>query len=133
MLTTGSYRYSYKSQRRKTLKRRLGLGNGVTQDHHVIPQQWKNHPVFDRIDYPINDRKNVVIMPSYHKQCQEFNVSSNRMIHNDGHHKYNTYVKSVLDLLYTIESNELLEFEFKRYVDFLKTSLRTSKYKLPWQ
>ena len=39
-------------------------GTGLVQDHHVIPKQFKAHPIIRKTGYDVNESSNIVMMPT---------------------------------------------------------------------
>lgn len=104
--------YRYKSIDRRLLKKELGIKN--VEDHHLIPQSLKNHPLL--YDFDVHQCKNIKMMPS-----RTSNPPPGILKHNT-HPKYNKYVLECLDeikederqyqiylLLYHLDSN--LDYE----------------------
>ena len=115
----------YGSLARKMFKVRWGLHNrGLVEDHHIIPKQFKKHPVVVRAKYDIHASKNLVMLPT---RLGKFvlRVREDRLIHSGKHKAYNAYVEKVLD---GINSTH----EFNSFVDFLKHSIRWNPHHIPW-
>src|SRR5210317_1708854 len=87
----------YGSLARKMFKVRWGLhGKGLVEDHHIIPKQFKKHPVVVKAKYDINASKNLIMLPT---RLGKFvlRVREDRLIHAGKHTGYNTYVGKMLD------------------------------------
>lgn len=113
----------YGSAARTSFKIRWNLG-GLVQDHHVIPIQFKTHPVVQKYGYDIQASSNVLMMPTpYGKHI--LNVREDRLVHSGPHRKYNSYVEFMLNSIQT--KDELFLF-----VSFLKESCRFKSNQIPW-
>jgi hypothetical protein len=131
ILQNTSY-YGYKSKRRKLLKNNLKL-NTYVQDHHIIPKQWKNHKLLQKINYNINSANNIIMMPNK-IAYDELNLSSNKLIHDGGHTYYNMYVKQILDhiLQYYYYDEEYQIYQFNLFLYYLKDNLVNNEDNIPW-
>jgi len=117
--------YRYGSVLRRNFKIRKGLfRTGLTQDHHVIPREFRTHKVILEHDFDMNCSSNIVLMPTPIGKML-MNVRADRLTHGCGHKKYNMYVLSVLNCIKTKE--ELLMFR-----DHLKRSIRHEPHNTPW-
>lgn len=114
----------YGSIIRRNFKLRWNVQN--VEDHHVIPRQFKNHPVVKYLRYDVNDSKNIIMMPRYLLP----GLRENRLTHRGGHKKYNDYVGNVLDSLDTLDEPEK---DFKLFTEFLKTACRFRPQDIPWK
>ena len=112
----------YGSLLRQMFKIRWKIKN--TQDHHVIPRQFKNHTIVKRIGYDINAYQNIIILPR-----EIGNLRKNRVIHDGPHYKYNKFVGTVLDSMVYMKNPEP---EFKEFVNFLKIGCRFRPQDIPW-
>jgi len=116
------YGMRYGSLLRKNFKLRFNIRN--VEDHHVIPVQFRHHPVFDRVKYDLQAGDNIIMLPR-----EIGNLRENRVTHNGPHHKYNMFVGTVLDSMVYIENPES---EFKQFVNFLKIGCRFRPQDIPW-
>lgn len=114
----------YGSILRRNFKLRWGVQN--IEDHHVIPRQFKNHPLVKYLQYDVNDGKNIIMMPRYLTP----NLRQNRLTHNGGHTKYNQYVGKMLDSLDKLEDPKK---DFELFTEFLKTACRFRPQDIPWK
>lgn len=101
------------------------------QDHHIIPKEWRNHPSVQRYGMDINERKNIMLMPTNYGMTT-MNLRETRYIHEGGHHSYNKFVKKYLDSIKSIEHQETFEETFRDFHTFLKTSLTRGNTYIPW-
>jgi hypothetical protein len=113
----------YGSVSRTSFKMRWNL-QGLVQDHHVIPRQFKSHPVIHKYGYDINASSNLVMMPTLYGK-HVLNVRDDRLIHSGPHHKYNRYIHFVLNSIKTRD-------ELDEFVSFLKESCRYYPNQIPW-
>ena len=116
------YGMRYGSLLRKNFKLRFNVRN--VEDHHVIPVQFRHHPIFDRVKYDLQAGDNIIMLPR-----EIGNLRENRVTHNGPHHKYNMFVGTVLDSMVYMENPES---EFKQFVNFLKIGCRFRPQDIPW-
>ena len=116
------YGMRYGSLLRKNFKLRFNIRN--VEDHHIIPVQFRHHPLFDRVKYDLQAGDNIIMMPR-----EIGNLRENRVTHNGPHPKYNKFVGTVLDSMIHIDNPEP---EFKQFVDFLKNGCRFRPQDIPW-
>lgn len=85
-------KYNYGSYNRVILKQKHKI-RGLVQDHHIIPRQFSK-----RVSIDIDTSKNLIMLPtSYGKLF----LNTSRPIHENGHPKYNKYIKQLLDQNFT--------------------------------
>ncbi|QIG59808.1 hypothetical protein [Dishui Lake phycodnavirus 3] len=111
----------YGSAIRRHFKIRMNI-QGLVEDHHIIPRQFKNHPTVQKFKYDINASKNLILMPRFLYK----NLRSNRIAHNGQHTAYNAYVHNVLNCIK--QEKDLYDF-----VDFLKVACRFRPQDIPWR
>tara|TARA_B100000035_G_C20980666_1_gene545296 strand:+ start:303 stop:929 length:627 start_codon:yes stop_codon:yes gene_type:complete len=116
------YGMRYGSLLRKNFKLRFNVRN--VEDHHVIPVQFRHHPIFDRVEYDLQAGDNIIMLPR-----EIGNLRENRVTHNGPHHKYNMFVGTILDSMVYMENPEA---EFKQFVNFLKIGCRFRPQDIPW-
>ena len=116
------YCMRYGSLLRKNFKLRFNIRN--VEDHHVIPVQFRHHPLIDRVKYDLQAGDNIIMMPR-----EIGNLRENRLTHNGPHKKYNMFVGAILDSLMYVENPEP---EFKEFVTFLKIGCRFRPQDIPW-
>ena len=116
------YGMRYGSLLRKNFKLRFNVRN--VEDHHVIPVQFRHHPVFDKVNYDLQAGDNIIMMPR-----EIGKLRKNRVTHNGPHPKYNKYVGEVLDSMVHMKNPEP---EFKQFVTFLKIGCRFRPQDIPW-
>ena len=114
----------YGSVIRRNFKLRWGVKN--VEDHHVIPRQFKNHPVIKYLRYDVNDGKNIIMMPRYITP----GMRENRLTHRGGHKAYNQYVGKILDSLDELDEPKK---DFELFTEFLKTACRFRPQDVPWK
>jgi neutral trehalase len=114
----------YGSVLRRNFKLRWGVKN--VEDHHVIPRQFRKHPVIKYLRYDVNDGKNIIMMPRYITP----GMRENRLTHRGGHKKYNQYVGKILDSLDELEDPKK---DFELFTEFLKTACRFRPQDIPWK
>tara|TARA_B100001996_G_C18636613_1_gene583933 strand:- start:855 stop:1490 length:636 start_codon:yes stop_codon:yes gene_type:complete len=116
------YSMRYGSLLRRNFKYRFNIRN--VEDHHIIPLQFRHHPLFDIVNYDLNSGNNIIMMPR-----EIGNLRKNRITHNGPHYKYNKFVGDILDSMMYMKEPEP---EFKQFVDFLKTGCRFRPQDIPW-
>jgi hypothetical protein len=106
-------RYHYGSYNRAILKQKRDI-RGLVQDHHIIPRQFSR-----RVNINIDESKNLMMLPtSYGKLF----LNTSRPIHENGHVKYNKYIKHLLDqnftedFIITFVRQQLLNNSLKRVI-----------------
>jgi len=115
----------YGSLARKLFKVRWGLhGKGLVEDHHIIPKQFKKHPIVIKAGYDIDASNNIIMLPT---RLGKFvlRVREDRLIHGGKHTGYNKYVGNMLDSLKSTD-------EFMDFTIFLKTACRYKPQDIPW-
>ena len=117
-----NYSMRYGSLLRRTFKLRWNVRN--VEDHHVIPKEFKSHPIIEKVKYDIHASENIIMMPR-----EIGNLRENRLTHRGNHIKYNEYVGNVLD---SMENTDISEPEFKQFVNFLKDGCRFRPQDIPW-
>jgi hypothetical protein len=121
-LHTRAFKYHYGSYFRKQIKERYKI-RGLVEDHHIIPKEFKRHPIIIIYEYNLSEPKNIMLMPNViGKQL----IKTNRPIHSGGHIKYNKYVSSQLS---KIKSKE----DLNQLVIHLKKSLLQKDLTIPWK
>ena len=113
----------YGSLLRRNFKNRWNVRN--VEDHHVIPYEFRNHPLIQYIRYDIHSSENIIMMP----RVLTPTLRENRLTHNGGHRKYNKYVSRMLDSINALDEPEP---EFKKFVSFLKIGCRFRPQDIPW-
>tara|TARA_Y100001973_G_C5070764_1_gene267442 strand:+ start:16 stop:387 length:372 start_codon:yes stop_codon:yes gene_type:complete len=89
--------FRYKGLDRKIFKLNKGY-LGYVNDHHIIPKQLKHHLLLKEVDFDINSRFNLIIMPTS-KGVKKLNLHPDTITHSC-HPKYNERVKNNLDNIY---------------------------------
>ena len=115
----------YGSVARKMFKVRWGLhGKGLTEDHHIIPRQFKKHQIVVKSGYDIDASKNLIMLPT---RLGKFVlcVREDRLIHAGKHTGYNKYVGNMLDSMKSTS-------EFTDFTKFLRTACRHRPHDIPW-
>jgi len=123
--------FSYRSQLRTMLIKTSGV-NGCVDKHHVIPQQYKDHAVFIKLNYQIHSSYNIAIVANANfKKHSLFYKFPGILIHEGGHLKYNKYVKDNLDEI-NYFSEEEMKFRFWLFHSHLKDSIDNNCKNIPW-
>ena len=126
--------YHYGSRHRKLWKNKY-FHKGVTEDHHIIPRQFKNHQVIKALDIDLCCSNNIILMHSF--VCKYF-LEYDNMLYHKTHNKYNAYVGEILDKMYERwmdkENSELddLKYEFWLFHKDLENRILEKDDNLPW-
>ena len=107
-------------------KKRFGL-TSLVEIHHLIPKQHKNHPIITNLNYEIEDGYNFAFLPNK-KGINKINLYKNRPIHQNGHYKYNLFVKDYLDYLY--DSKNYSKEDLIKFNIFLRRNMKDLT--IPW-
>ena len=116
------YYMRYGSLIRRNFKLRWNVRN--IEDHHVIPLQFRHHPLFEKVNYDLQNSDNLIMLPR-----EIGKLRKNRITHNGPHPKYNTFVGTILDSMVHMKNPEP---EFKEFVSFLKIGCRFRPQDIPW-
>ena len=111
----------------KSIKKRYKLGDKV-QIHHIIPREFKYHPVISFSEYEIENGYNMMFLPTY-KGLEKLKLHSDRPIHESGHTKYNSYVGSILDKM--LKDEKYYEDDMCLLNIHLKENMR--HLNIPWK
>ena len=109
-------------------RRRWGLC-ALLQIHHVIPRQWETHAVIARANFDIEQRDNLLFMPTTYA-WHVARLRDGRLLHDGGHPRYNKYVKERLDAL---QSSTSQDHDLRDLVVELRHRLRATHSDLPWR
>ena len=104
--------FRYRGWDRKFFKQSKGY-IGYVNDHHIIPQQFKNHSLIKNTDFDINGNFNLLIMP-IEKGLKKLNLDPDTATHKP-HPFYNTYVSYMLDYI-DLSCNDYEHKEYKLWL-----------------
>lgn len=125
-------RFAYRSKLRSTLIQ-TSILNGCIDEHHIIPQQYKDHVVLKKVEYNIDFSYNIEMMAnSKFRKHWAFECFPDILIHEGGHAKYNKYVKQNLDEIDGFECEEDIKFRFWLFHMHLKQSIDNNCEDIPW-
>lgn len=110
----------------KNYKKRFSLNN-LVEIHHIIPRQHKNHPVLLNTKYNLEDGYNLMFLPT-EKGKFKLKLYLRRPIHQNGHYKYNIFIKDYLDYLYI--NNNYSQIDIINLNRYLRKNLRSLN--IPW-
>ena len=113
-------KYFYRFRDDKYLK-------GLVSVHHIIPREFRNHDVIKISKYDIENGYNLMFLPTNHAQ-NKLILHKDRPVHSNGHHKYNKYVKNILDKMF--EENKVSEHNLCELNKELKHNMR--HLNCPW-
>ena len=111
--------------------KRLKGYQGYVNDHHIIPQSLKQHKLIREVDFDIHSNDNIFIMPKK-IAFDKFNMHPSTMIHESNHLKYNTYVKSHLNIINTYHTSDERCYYLWLFVSYLKKNLKFNNDNIPW-
>jgi|MDTB01.2.fsa_nt_gb hypothetical protein len=77
--------------------------NGLVDVHHVVPKQFKHHPVVLEHGYDVEADYNFMFCVTK-RGVQRLNIRDSRPIHDIHHSRYNLFVKEQLDSTYDYSS-----------------------------
>ena len=112
--------FRYKGWDRRVFKKNKGY-DGNVNDHHIIPKQFKNHPLLKKVDYDIHSRFNLLIMPT-EKGVKNLKLHPDTTYH-CSHPRYNNMVKLELDKIYKSECSEYQLWLFTCWLKKILTDL----------
>ena len=75
-------------------RRRRGLTD-LVEIHHVVPREFRDHPVVRAHGYDVEEGYNTLFVPSW----RGAHLGARRPMHTGGHISYNAYVRTELDAL----------------------------------
>ena len=117
---------SYRSKLRSLIVKKNSL-TGRVDNHHVIPQQFRNHNVLSKCDFDINCSSNIVLLPNK----SGIPIAPNLKVHTGGHRKYNRYVLNGLNDMSNLSGDEL-RYIFWLFIHHLKNNIQQSEETIPW-
>ena len=86
---------------RSALRKRLSRRGWATEDvqiHHILPRQFRDHPIVREMEYDVEADYNFMALPSYERDGGPPNGSRTfRPYHGGGHMEYNRFCKERLD------------------------------------
>lgn len=100
---------------------------GLVQIHHIIPRQFRNHPVVKEFD--LEDGQNFIFMPS---ELGKQRLNTIRPIHDGGHSKYNAFVGHHIENIYRKVPTDRREAEVLKLMLSLRRNLTTHSG-IPWR
>jgi len=112
-------------QKFKMTKMKFNL-EGMVQIHHIIPRQFRNHPVLKGFD--IEDGQNFIFLPTLVGKKQ---LNTIRPIHDGGHSEYNKFVGRHIETIYR-NHPDCREEELLQLVLSLRKNL-TMQSNIPWR
>lgn len=100
---------------------------GMVQIHHIIPRQFRNHPVLNGFD--VEDGQNFIFMPT---ELGKQRLNTIRLTHTGGHSKYNKFVGHYIENIYRNKPMSCREEEIIQFVLSLRKNL-TIHSDIPWR
>ena len=123
--------YKYRSYERKYYKKIMNYSGNV-QDHHCIPQQFRNHPLIQELAYDIDIADNLRIMPTK-KGIIRLKLNPKTLVHDGGHIAYNKYVGKQLTIIYKEPTLDMKKYKFWLFLSYIKKNMQFNKDKIPWK
>jgi hypothetical protein len=112
----------------KTTRNRLSLSS-LVQIHHIIPRQFRKHPVISGFD--IEDGSNYMFMPNKRGKSK---LSTRRLNHEGGHKAYNKFVGAKLDEIYQQNNNpEQRIHKLINLTKYLRIQIMNGCEAIPWK
>lgn len=99
---------------------------GMVQIHHIIPRQFRNHPVLKGFD--MESGLNLIFMPT---ELGKQHLNTMRPTHSGGHSQYNKFVGRQIENIYRNHPMDSREEEVLSLVRSLKKNLTTYS-DIPW-
>ena len=119
--------FRYGSKYRRQFKKENPHKNCI-EDHHIIPKQFRNHPLIVSTQFDIGSSNNLLIM--YRCSCS-VSLNHGSHIHQHGHIEYNKYVKKQLDYIYSKhDTSDERKYNLYLLVYDLKRKIRDKT--IPW-
>ena len=99
---------------RTALRKRLSRRGWATEDvqiHHILPRQFRDHPIVREMEYDVEADYNFMALPSYKRDGGPQNGSrTSRPYHGGGHMEYNRFCKERLDSCATAAGDPTASF-----------------------
>ena len=102
-------------------KKRFGIAS-MTQIHHIIPVQFKGHPVLRK--YDMEDGQNLMLLPN---RAGRALLRTDRPVHDGGHLAYNRFIGHLLD------EEDMDVTQVRKLSLFLRQALRRGAHDVPWR
>ena len=96
------YTSGHPKKKLRNARKRWNL-EGLVEIHHIIPREHKDHPLLHDLNYDVEERYNLILVPN-DVGYRLMSLRTSRPVHNRGHYNYNMYVKSCLDTCNTAAS-----------------------------
>ena len=100
---------------------------GIVHIHHIIPRQFRNHPVLRGFD--IEDGQNFIFMPT---ELGKQQLNTIRLTHDKGHNHYNKFVGHHIEKIYRNVPVDYREAAIRKLVLSLRRNL-TSHSNIHWR
>mgnify|MGYP001172324281 CR=1 FL=1 len=111
--------FRYNTVYRRKFKNDVYMKNMV-DNHHIIPKQFKNHPLIRSLDVDVGCSKNILFMRNRYSK-EYFNDDS--YIYHESHNKYNKFVDHELQIMSSIEDKEVKKYQFTLFFMYLQQGL----------
>lgn len=100
---------------RRALRKRLSRRGWATEDfqiHHILPRQFRDHPIVREMEYDVEADYNFMALPSYERDGgpPKGSRTTFRPYHGGGHMEYNRFCKERLDSCATAAGDPTASF-----------------------
>ena len=97
---------------------------GFIEDHHIIPKEFREHLLFEKINFDVGCSNNIYILPSvsFKESICNTNINNDTMIYHNCHRLYNSFVKENINNIYKIKNEEEQKYEFLLFFNYLRSS-----------
>lgn len=114
-------RYSTKARRKLKYSYHK---KGLIEDHHLIPKEFYNHLLFEKVHFDVGCSNNIYILPSisYKETIYNDKIDKDKMIYHTCHREYNLFIKEQLNNIHNIQDNERQKYEFILFLNYLRLS-----------
>ena len=98
--------FCYNTKLRRNFKNTF-FKEGLVENHHIIPKQFKKHELIKKINFDIGRSQNIIFLPNISAQSI---LNDETQIYHQSHIKYNKYIKQQLD-----DINKNVTMDEKKY------------------
>ena len=101
---------------------------GLIEDHHLIPKEFHEHSLLERVDFDVGCSNNIYILPSiaYRESIYNNNMNKDEIIYHTSHRLYNSFIKEKLNTIHKIKDIDEQKYEFLLLFNHLRLSFDTN-------
>lgn len=107
--------FRYNTVYRRRFKNSV-FGKHMIDNHHIIPKEFKSHPLLQELHVDVACSKNIVFLRN--RFAKEFTYN-NTYIYHDSHRKYNQFVHQELQRIYSVTDQETKKYHFTLFFMYL--------------